>query len=326
MKHLLLISLLFSQLIAKDLVVYSARNEQLIQPLFELFEKETGTKVSFLTGKAGPLFQKLKAEGKRSPADIFLTVDAGNLWQAAEAGLFTETHSKVLSEKVPKAYQDPKARWFGFSLRSRTLVYHTDRVKEADLESYEAMADSKWKSRLVLRTSKKVYNQSLTATLIDRIGEDKTLATLNGWVKNLATPPTSNDTKALQSLLDGKGDVALVNTYYFGRLLKKKGPLPLKIFWPNQKTSVVHVNISGAGILKSSKNKKVALEFLEWLTTPNAQTILSNSNMEYPVIEGIELHPIVRTWGDFKVDEQPIYKAGTNQRKAVILMQRAGWK
>ena len=233
---------------ADDVVVYSARNEQLIKPLFDAYTKETGVQVKFVTDKEGPLMARLKAEGKNTPADLFMTVDAGNLWQAAQEQLLKPVNSKLLDANIPSHLRDPGNEWFGLSVRARTLVYNSNRVKAGELTTYEDLANPKWKGRLCLRTAKKVYNQSLVGMMMTEHGEEKTEQIVKGWVANLATDPFPDDTKAMEAVAAGLCDVTVVNTYYFGRLMEKKPNLPLAIFWPNQtlknKAAGVHVTVS----------------------------------------------------------------------------------
>ena len=310
---------------APEIVVYSARNEQLIKPLFDLYTKETGTKITYVTDAEGPLIARLEAEGKRTPADMMITVDAGNLWLAAEKGLFRPVKSKVLERIVPEQYQDSQNRWFGLSLRARTIVYSTERVKPEQLSTYEDLADKKWEGRLCLRTSKKVYNQSLVATMIERHGVAKTEQIVKGWVDNLATDVFANDTSLIEAIVAGQCDVGIVNTYYFGRLQQEKGNIPAKLFWPNQSTSGVHVNVSGAGVTAHAKNPQAAQAFLEWLAKREAQEIFAGINMEYPVNDATKWDPIVESWGKFKADDLHVEVAGRRQIEAVKLMDRAGY-
>mgnify|MGYP001813788810 FL=1 len=310
---------------ADELVVYSARKEHLIKPLFDEYTKETGTKISFITDKAGPLLQRLEAEGKNTRADLLVTVDAGNLWHAAREGVLQPVESEVLKSNIPANLRDPGNQWFGLSLRARTIVYSTERVRPEELSTYEDLGNPKWKDRLVLRTSKKVYNQSLVAMLIAEHGEAETEKIVKSWVGNLATEPFSNDTKTMQSILAGQGDVGVVNTYYFGRLLKKDPDLKLALFWPNQETSGVHVNISGAGVTRYAKNRDAAVKFLEWLSSAKAQNMFADANMEYPVNQEVKTHPYVATWGEFKANERNLALAGQLQEAAIKLMDRAGY-
>lgn len=309
-----------------EVVVYTSRNEQLVKPLFDRYTEETGVKITYITDEAGPLIARLKAEGERTPADMLITVDAGNLWQAAEQGLFKPVVSKVLEEDVPAKFRDPENRWFGLSVRARTIVYSTERVDPENLSTYEALADEQWNGRLCLRTSKKVYNQSLVATLISRLGEEKTEEVVKGWVNNLATDVFSNDTLLMQAIVAGQCDVGIVNTYYFGRLQKENPHIPIKLFWPNQDSSGVHVNVSGAGITMNAKHPEQAQALLEWFSRGEAQAMFGGVNMEYPVNPTVPVDELVQTWGDFKSDELNVEVAGRLQADAIRLMDRAGYR
>ena len=309
-----------------ELVVYSARNEQLIKPMFDSYSAETGQKIRFVTDDAGPLIERLNAEGANSQADILMTVDAGELWHAADRGLLKPTQSEVLNANIPESLRDPQGRWFGFSIRARTIVYSTERVKPEELSDYAALGTERWKGKLCLRTSKKVYNQSLVAMLIAEHGEPKTEEIVHGWVANLATEPFSNDTLLMEAIAAGQCDVGLVNTYYFGRLLRDKPELPLKLFWADQAGQGVHVNISGAGVTAHSPRAEQAKKFLEWLSQPEAQALFAGLNLEYPASPSIEPDPIVRDWGDFKRSPMNVVQAGELQATAVKLMDRAGYR
>lgn len=310
----------------EDLVVYSARKEHLIQPLFEAYTEKTGVRIAFITGDAPALMQRLQAEGERSPADLLITVDAGNLWNAAEAGILQPVASEVLQHNIPQHLRDPENRWFGLSVRARTIVYHTGKVKPEALDSYEALADPQWKNRLVLRTSKKVYNQSLVAMMLQDLGPEATRQTVSGWVANLAVPPLSSDTKVLEAIAAGVGDVGIINTYYFGRLLKKQPDLPLKLFWPNRGTTGVHVNVSGGGVTRHAPHREAAVAFLEWVSSDAAQSLFADVNMEYPVNPNTPPHPVVQAWGEFKANPRNLASAGQYQGDAIRLMDAVGYK
>ncbi|HWQ94103.1 MAG TPA: Fe(3+) ABC transporter substrate-binding protein [Gammaproteobacteria bacterium] len=311
---------------AGTVVVYSARNEQLIKPLFDAYTKETGVKVKFVTGKEGPLLERLQAEGDKTPADMLITVDAGNLWQAAERGVLAKVNSKVLEENIPAHLRDPDGQWYGLSVRARTIVYNTKKVKPADLSAYEDLGNPKWKGRLCLRSSKKVYNQSLVAMMISRYGEPKTEAIVKSWIPNLATDVFSDDENLLDAMAAEQCDVGIVNSYYFGRLKKKHPEVPIGIFWPNQNENGVHVNISGAGITRHAKHSEAALKLLEWLSSDKAQNLFADSNMEFPANPKVKPNPLVASWGEFKHDTVNVSEAGKLQAKAVMLMDRAGYK
>ncbi|MBW2040501.1 MAG: extracellular solute-binding protein [Deltaproteobacteria bacterium] len=311
---------------SRELVVYSARKEHLIQPVFNRYTKESGIQIKYITDKAPVLLQRLKAEADNTPADLLITVDAGNLWHADNEGLLHPVSSNILVANIPRHLRDPENKWFGLSLRARTIVYSTKRVKPEDLSTYEALADPKWKKRLVLRTSKKVYNQSLVAMLIKEHGEQKAAEIVKGWVNNLSTAPFSNDTKTMEAILAGQGDVGIVNTYYYGRLVKKTPDIPLALFWPNQASSGVHVNVSGVGVVAASKNKAQAIAFLEWLSGGAAQKLFADANMEYPVNPKVPIHPMVASWGTFKQNTINLKNAGEYQSAAIRLMDRVGYK
>ncbi len=315
-----------STAIADEVVVYSARNEQLIKPLFDAYTKQTGTAIKFVTDKEGPLLEKLKAEGANTPADLLITVDAGNLWQAANEGLLRPINSSTLNANIPSHLRDPKNQWFGLSVRARTIFYNPKNVKPADLSTYEDLASAKWKNRLCLRTSKKVYNQSLVAMMIEEHGEAKTEQIVKGWVNNLATDVFSDDTKMLEAIGAGQCDVGIANTYYFGRLLSKKPTLPVAIFWANQNDKGVHVNIAGAGVTKHAKNPAGAQKLVEWLSSAQAQNLFTDLDMEYPANPKVKPDERLVGWGSFKPNLINVSKAGELQATAVKLMDRAGYK
>jgi iron(III) transport system substrate-binding protein len=311
---------------ADDVVVYSARNEQLIKPLFDTYTAQTGTRIRFVTDKEGALLARLKAEGANTPADLLITVDAGNLWLAAREGVLGAVDSEALKANVPAHLRDPDNRWFGLSIRARTIVYNSTRVKPSELSTYEDLGSAKWKGRLCLRTSQKVYNQSLVAMMMARLGEAKTEAVVRSWVANLATDVFPDDTKVMEAIAAGQCDVGIVNTYYYGRLMKKKPELKLALFWPNQADRGVHVNVSGAGVTAHAKHRAAAVKFLVWLSSEQAQNLFADENLEYPVNPKIKPDPRVAAWGSFKQDTINVSEAGRLQAQAVKLMDRAGYK
>lgn len=313
---------------AEALVVYSARAQQLIEPIFERYTAETGIPIRYVTDSEGALMQRLQAEGKASPADLLLTVDAGNLWAAAERGLLQPVDSATLKANIPDHLRDPQDRWFGLSVRARTLVYSTERVPVEQMSTYEALAGSAWRGRLCLRTSQKVYNQSLVAMMLAERGPGATEATLRGWIANLAAPPFANDTAVMEAIVAGQCDVGLVNTYYFGRLKQKDPSLPIALFFPNQGEGErgVHVNVSGAGVTRHAPQPEAALAFLEWLSAGTAQGLFASLNLEYPANPDAALDPAVAAWGSFRQDLINVAEAGRRQVEAVMLMDRVGYK
>lgn len=308
-----------------ELVVYSARNEEHIKPIFDKYTEETGEKIRLITDDAGPLLERMAAEGANSPADMLITVDAGVLWSAAERGLLRPVESKVLDDNIPEHLRDPQRRWYGLSVRARTIVYSTERVKPDELSTYEALTDPKWRGKLCLRTSKSVYNQSLVAMLIAQHGEPKTEEVVRGWVANLATTPFANDILLMQAIVAGQCDVGIVNTYYFGRLQRDEPNVPIKLFWADQSGDGTHVNISGAGVTAHTRNADRSLKFLEWLSQPESQAMIAGVDLEYPASPKKEPDAVVASWGTFKPSPLNVAHAGELQPVAVRLMDRAGY-
>ena len=312
--------------LANELVVYSSRADNLLKPVVAAYEKKTGTKVQLVGGQAGPLMEKIRAEGSNTPADVFITVDGGNLWQATQMGLLRPINSPTLKANIPASLRDPKNQWYGLSVRARTIFYNTNKVKPAELSTYAALADAKWKGRLCLRTSNNVYNQSLVGTMIANLGVAKTEQIVKGWVANLAAPPFANDTAMLEAIGAGRCDVGIANTYYYGRLMDKQPNLPIGIFFADQQGKGTHVNVSGAGVTKFSKRPAEAQKFIEWLSGSEAQNLFADLNHEYPANPKVKPDPKVAKWGSFKQDVINVSVAGSNQKRAVMLMRKAGYK
>ena len=325
----LLLSLFIIFSCAKDsseLTVYTSRQPQLIEPIVEQFTNETGIKVNLLSGNAQELIERIHIEGEDSPADIFMTVDAGVLWQAAERDILAKIDSEILNENIPAYLRDAKNEWFGLSKRARTIVFSSDQFKDNDFSTYEDLAHPKWKGNLCLRTSKKVYNRSLIASMIDAYGFDKSKEVVSGWVSNLATEVFSNDTNALKAVSSGQCGVTIVNTYYLARLLDNPEYNNLSLFWANQSDRGVHVNISGAGVVKTSENKKNAVLLLEYLSSNKAQDFYASANKEYPVLIGAKIDESIENWGSFSEHTINVSKLGSLQKEAVFLAQEVGYK
>jgi iron(III) transport system substrate-binding protein len=309
---------------AAELVIYSSRHYGQ-EAAFEAFTKKTGVQLKILNGSAGELFERLKAEGDRSPAAILLTVDAGNLWNAARAGLLSAIDSPQIEANIPAHLRDPENRWIGLTVRARTIMYNTKKVKPAELSTYEALGDPKWKGRLCLRPSSYIYTQSLIATMIKRHGEAKTEDIVRRWVANQPTLINS-DTKILEAIASGQCDVGITNHYYLARLLAKNPDFPVAPFWANQQTTGAHVNISGAGVTAHAKNRADAIKFLEFLSSPEAQQMFADLSFEYPANPQAAVNPVVGRFGKFKQDDINVAAAGEFQAAAVKLADRAGYK
>ncbi len=307
-------------------VVYSARKERLIKPLFDEFSKDTGIKVEYLTAKGNSLIERIKLEGSKTKADMLMVVDAGNLWYATNQGLFSSINSKDINSNIPSHLRDTQGFWTGLSVRARTIVYSTDRVKPDELSTYADLASSKFKGRLCLRTSKKIYTKSLVASILYHKGYENTNKIIAGWVKNLVTKPNAKDSQVMKSIIAGQCDVGLVNSYYFVRLITKNPIAHLKLFWANQQTTGVHVNISGAGITKYAKHKEAAKKLLIWLTKDKAQQIYAKLNKEYPANPDTKLPKELIALGNFTQDKMNLSFAGKLQAEAVKIMHKNNYK
>ena len=309
----------------EPLVVYTARKYQLVDQLFQEYGRERGIEVTFVTDDGAPLIQRLTAEGANTPADLFISVDAGDLWRATQAGLLQRVKSPMLEAAIPAHLRDPEGYWFGLAVRARTIAYSTEHVKPAELSTYAALGDARWKGRLCLRTGKAVYNQSLIAMMIGDIGEEATERLVRSWIANLAAEPFSNDTLLLKAIAAGQCDVGIVNSYYLGRLQNETPGFPVQLFWANQKAGGTHVNISGGGVTKYAKNRAEAVRFLEWLASPEIQKRFAAANFEFPANAGVEPLPVVAAWGKFEPNLVNVGTIGRTQPAAVRLLDRAGW-
>jgi iron(III) transport system substrate-binding protein len=310
---------------AGEVVVYSARIEKLVRPMFDAFTAKTGVRVKYFTASEAELFERLRAEGAHTPADVLMTVDAGNLWLAEQAGLLQGIVSSVIERNIPAHLRAEDNAWVGLSVRARALAYSTERVRPTELTSYEGLADRRWRGRLCLRTSKKVYNQSLVATMIKKLGEQRVEEVLQGWMAN-EPRIFSSDTRLLEAIAAGQCDVGLVNTYYLARLEAKEPTFPVAMFWPNQGDRGVHVNISGAGVTRHAKHRKNAIVLIEFLSSPVAQNLYADVNYEYPANPRVTPHTLIAQWGTFKADQVDVAAAGELQAAAVKLMDRVRWK
>lgn len=305
--------------------IYSSRHYNTDEKLYTDFTKETGIEIKRVDGKGDALIARLEQEGDLAPADLFITVDAGRLWRAEQAGLLQSVDSTTLKDSIPANLQHPEGQWFGFSTRARVLVYNTDKIEEGALTSYKDLADLQWKGRICVRSSGNIYNQSLMASMIAQEGEEAAKAWAKGLLDNLARKPQGGDTDQIKAVAAGVCDIALANSYYFFRLQRSEKPEDnavvekLAIVNPDQNTGGTHVNISGAGVLKNAKNKDAAVKFLEYLTSESAQAYFANGNNEYPVVEGVEVNDVVQANKDFKIQDINVSAFGENQKQAKMI-------
>lgn len=312
--------------------LYSARKEKLIKPLLDKFTASTGITINLVTGKADALLKRLEVEGQNSPADLFITTDAGRLHRGKVAGVLQKVDSEVLNKAIPEHLRDKEGMWFGLSQRARPIMYAKNKVKPEELSTYEALADDKWKNRICIRGSGNIYNQSLVASMIANIGADKTEAWAKKFVANFARPPKGGDRDQIKAAAAGQCDIAIANTYYLGKMIhgkdeaQKKAADAVTVFWPNQTDRGAHVNVSGISMTKAAKNKENAQKLMEFLVNKESQEWYASANHEYPVLEGTKWTDSLTSWGKFKADGLNLSKLGELNADAVKLMDRSGWK
>jgi len=317
---------------AGEVNLYTARHYDSDKALYADFTARTGIAVNVIEGRADQLIERLRAEGRNSPADVLITVDAGRLWRAREAGVFQPVASPTLERLVPAHLRDPEGYWFGISKRARVIVYHPQRVDPADLPTYEALAEPRWQGRLLIRSSSNVYNQSLVGSMLAAHNEAFTERWARGVVANMTRPPKGGDRDQIRAVAAGEADVAVANTYYLGQMLTGKrasdreAGQAVRVIFPNQDGRGTHVNISGAGVARYAPHREQAVRFLEFLLSPEAQAVFANGNLEYPVRSDVPVHPAVAAFGTFKEDTLNASVYGRNNEAALRLMDRAGWK
>ena len=323
---------IFQSSLNAEINIYSHRHYDSDKILYKAFTEETGIKINVVKGGADQLIQRLISEGNNSPADILMTVDAGRLERAKKAGILQPASSKVLEKNVPIEMRDPEGYWYGLTVRARVIVYSKDRVKLDDLSTYEDLTNSKWKGRIVARSSSNIYNQSLLASIIAAKGKNKALEWAKEVRKNMARSPRGSDRDQARAVSAGLADVAIMNTYYIGILANSSDSSDREVaknvgvFFPNQKDRGTHINVSGAGITASSKNKKDAIKFLEFLTMKRAQQVFGNVNYEYPLKIENNQSSLLKSWGSFKADKLNLSILGEKNSDAVKLFDRAGWE
>ncbi len=315
----------------KVLNLYSARHYQTDEALYANFTKATGIKVNRIEGKEEELLERIKNEGANSPADVFVTVDAARLEIADSLGLFAPVKSSLLDQRVPANLRTPT--WIAFSTRARVIVHNKVAVKAADVQTYEDLADPKMKGQVCSRSGAHPYNLSLGSAIISHDGQAKAEAWARGLVANFARGPKGGDTDQIRAVAAGECGVTISNTYYLVRLMRSDKPEDKKvvqsigIVWPNQNTWGTHINISGAGILKSAPNKDAALKFMEYLASDEAQGYFANGNNEWPVVKTVVVrNPELEALGRFKPDALPIGQLAKNTALAQKIFDRAGFR
>ena len=335
--QLILLFAFFVNLVTADEVnVYTSRHYDSDDALYEEFTQESGIKVNIISGKGSALLQRLKAEGKNSPADIFFTVDAGNLWKVQKEGLFQSIQSEKVLTEVPENLRGPNDEWTAIAKRARVIFYNPENISDELVENfnYEDLADQKWNKRIVIRSSNNMYNQSLVASLIKNIGEEATEKWAKKLVSNFARKPQGNDRSQIIAVANGEADLAIANSYYIGIMLsgsagqeQLEAAKKVKMIFPNQDNRGAHINISGAGILKNAPNKDNANSFIEFLISKRVQKYMIDKSYEYSVLNDVAPSSEIAGFGtNFKEDQTSVRSFGELNPDAVKLMDRSGWK
>lgn len=319
----------------EEVNIYTSRHYDADNLLYEQFTKKTGIKVNIISGKGSALIERLKAEGINSPGDVFFTVDAGNLANFQKQGFLQSIQSEIIKQSVPVELRGENDEWVAVAKRARVIFYNPELVSEGEIKdiNYEDLASDVWKNGIAIRSSSNMYNQSLVSSLISNLGIDETEKWAKGLVSNFARKPQGNDRSQIMAVANKEASIAIANTYYIGIMLSGKGgkeqlnaAQKVKIAFPNQNNRGTHINVSGGGVLKHSPNRENAEKFLEFLLSEEAQVHIVNNTFEYPVLESVKPHPIIESFGDFKMDKTSIADFGKYNPEAVKLMDRVSWQ
>lgn len=315
-----------------EINLYTGRHYETDQELYDAFTEKTGIKVNVIKGGDDELIARIKREGDASPADLLMTADAGRLHRAKSQDLLQEVSSDVLNKNIPSKLRDEDGQWFGLTKRARVIAYAKDRVNPEEIQTYMDLTKDQFQDKVLIRSSSNIYNQSLVASMIAIDGKEKAKRWSQGIVDNMARKPKGGDRDQAKAVASGEGDVAVMNTYYLGKLLKSEDEEEVKVgeqlgvIFPNQDTTGTHVNVSGIGVTSSSKNKENAVKFIEFLTTKKAQKQFAEANYEYPVNPEVQPSELLQSWGDFKEQDINLSVLGENNKDAVKVMNKVGWK
>ena len=304
----------------------SARQEYLIKPILEEFTKDTGIKVNYTISFGKVMVNMIKLEGEDSEVDAYIANDAGDLYNLQQNGILQPIRSKILERNIPSHLRDPSKQWYGISMRVRSLIYNTNLVNPSTLQDYKSLGEPRWKDKLSLRTSKKVYNKSMVAMMIAHYGYVQTKVIVTSWVKNLSSQPVNDDIKVIDAILENRAEIGIVNSYYLAKKLRDNPSLPIKMQFLGDENNRVHINISGIGVTRYAKRKKNAIKLIEWLSSKKGQKLFANINMEYPVNKRVKAHKILQDWGKFKQMKINVKKAGELRRDAVKLMKEVAYE
>ena len=320
---------------SEEVNIYTSRHYDADDSLYEKFTQKTGIQVNIISGKGSALIERLKAEGTNSPGDVFFTVDAGNLANFQKQGFLQSIQSEIIKQSVPVELRGKNDEWVAVAKRARVIFYNPELVSEDEIKdiNYEDLANNAWKDRVVIRSSSNMYNQSLVSSLISNLGIDQTEKWAKDLVANFARKPQGNDRSQIMAVANKEASIAIANTYYIGIMLSGKGgeeqlkaAQKVKIAFPNQTNRGAHINISGGGVLKHSPNRENAEKFLEFLLSEEAQVHIVNNTFEYPVLETVKPHPLIESFGNFKMDKTSVADFGKYNPEAVKLMDRVNWQ
>jgi iron(III) transport system substrate-binding protein len=320
---------------SEEVNIYTSRHYDADDFLYEKFTQKTGIQVNIISGKGSALIERLKAEGTNSPGDVFFTVDAGNLANFQKQGFLQSIQSEIIKKSVPVELRGENDEWVAVAKRARVIFYNPELVSDKEIKdiNYEDLANNAWKDRVVIRSSSNMYNQSLVSSLISNLGIDQTEKWAKDLVANFARKPQGNDRSQIMAVANKEASIAIANTYYIGIMLSGKGGeeqlkagQKVKIAFPNQTNRGAHINISGGGVLKHSPNRENAEKFLEFLLSEEAQVHIVNNTFEYPVLETVKPHPLIESFGNFKMDKTSVADFGKYNPEAVKLMDRVNWQ
>jgi iron(III) transport system substrate-binding protein len=311
--------------------VYSSRHYDIDRALYDGFTQRTGIRIRLIEGDADQLNERIRSEGANSPADVLITVDAARLHRAQVAGILQPTHSAILDARIPAHLRDPEGHWFGLSKRARVIMFDRRNPPEG-VTRYEDLADPRFRGQICVRSSSHPYNLSLMGSILAANGEQAAEAWARGLVANFARQPQGGDTPQFQAIPAGQCRIAIANTYYLARFGASENPAEralydrIGVIFPNQADRGTHINISGAGVVRTAPNRAAAVAFLEYLASDDAQRMFANGNFEYPVVAGIEPHPALARFGTFREDPLNAARFGASSAQALQIMQRAGWR
>jgi iron(III) transport system substrate-binding protein len=319
---------------SNEINLYSQRHYKVDEKQYEAFEKETGIKVNVVKANADELIERLKNEGKNSPADLFITVDAGKLQKAKDLDLLQKISSPIINQNVDSELRDVNGYWIPITYRARIIVYSKERVNVGELSNYANLTNEKWRNKVLVRSSSNAYNQALLSSIVANRGEDAATSWASELVKNFARDPKGNDRDQVKAITAGQGDLAIVNSYYIGLLLSSENVEEIKagnsvgVFFPNQGEGETgsHINVSGIGLAKNAPNKENAIKLMEFLTSESAQKTYTNTSYEYPANPNVDPNEIVKKWGSFKKDNLDLNQLGVFRNKAIEIFDKSGWK